>query len=78
MLANGGKKRLGQLGIRADDEPGIGLQLQHIQQLFGLTLQGDGLQVLVRLQHVVQGHTVSAQGLDRRRTTRHKHRIEGD
>src|SRR5471032_645210 len=54
MLPDGGKKRLEQLGIRANDQSGIGFQLQHIQQLPGLAMQRDRLQMLVGLQQVMQ------------------------
>ncbi|MNG09329.1 hypothetical protein D3C84_927460 [compost metagenome] len=76
MLPDRGQKRFDQFRIRANDQSRISLQLQHIQQLLRLTLQGNSLQMLICLQQVMQRHPVSAQPLDRRGSARHVHRIE--
>ncbi|MOA59859.1 hypothetical protein D3C78_1845850 [compost metagenome] len=76
MLPDRRKKRLEQLGIRTHDQPRIRLQFQHIQQLLRLTMQGNRLQMLVGLQHVMKRHAITTQRLDRRRATGHKNGVE--
>ena len=76
MLPDCRKEALQVLGLLDHQQPVIRLQMQHVQQLSGFAVPGDGLEVLVGFQQVVQSHAVAAQGLDRRCSARHIHRVE--
>ena len=77
MLRNGCKKRLQVLSVLDRQQPVIHLQMQHIQQLSGFAVHGDGLEVLVGFQQVMQRHPVATQCFDRLCASRHKHGVKG-
>ena len=77
MLSDRSKEWLRQrANILALQQPGIRFQFQQILQLLGIAVQRNRLQMLVRLQQVMQRHAVAAQRLHRRRATRHEHRVK--